>query len=88
LPVVDVAELTGLPAILGHRVVTLHPLVHGGLLADPDDAEHAADMKAHGIEPFALAVVNLYPFADRPGIDDRCRRRAGGRAIRTTPTWV
>jgi phosphoribosylaminoimidazolecarboxamide formyltransferase/IMP cyclohydrolase len=69
LPVVDVAELTGLPAILGHRVVTLHPLVHGGLLADPDDAEHAADMKAHGIEPFALAVVNLYPFAERPGIE-------------------
>jgi phosphoribosylaminoimidazolecarboxamide formyltransferase/IMP cyclohydrolase len=69
LPVVDVAELTGLPAILGHRVVTLHPLVHGGLLADPDDAEHAADMKAHGIEPFALAVVNLYPFTERPGVE-------------------
>jgi phosphoribosylaminoimidazolecarboxamide formyltransferase / IMP cyclohydrolase len=69
LPVVDVAELTGVPAILGHRVVTLHPLVHGGLLADPDDAEHAADMKAYGIEPFALAAVNLYPFADRPSIE-------------------
>jgi phosphoribosylaminoimidazolecarboxamide formyltransferase/IMP cyclohydrolase len=69
LPVIDVAELTGVPAILGHRVVTLHPLVHGGLLADPDDADHAADMKANGIEPFALAVVNLYPFSERPGIE-------------------
>jgi phosphoribosylaminoimidazolecarboxamide formyltransferase/IMP cyclohydrolase len=57
------------PAILGHRVVTLHPLVHGGLLADPDDAGHAADMKAHGIEPFAVAVVNLYPFSARPSIE-------------------
>ena len=51
LPVTDVADLTGTPAILGHRVVTLHPKVHGGLLADPDDPAHVADMEAHGIEP-------------------------------------
>jgi phosphoribosylaminoimidazolecarboxamide formyltransferase/IMP cyclohydrolase len=69
LPVTDVAELTGTPAILGHRVVTLHPKVHGALLADPDDPTHADDLAAHGIEPIDLVVVNLYPFADQPGIE-------------------
>ena len=69
LPVTDVAELTGAPAILGHRVVTLHPKVHGALLADPDDPTHADDLAAHGIEPIDLVVVNLYPFADEPGIE-------------------
>ncbi len=66
LPVTDTAELTGFPAILGHRVVTLHPRVHGGILADPTDAEHRADMDAHGIEAFDLVVVNAYPFGSDP----------------------
>jgi phosphoribosylaminoimidazolecarboxamide formyltransferase / IMP cyclohydrolase len=66
VPVTDVAELTGLPAILGHRVVTLHPKIHGGILADPTDAEHVADMAHHGIEPIDLVVVNLYPFSSDP----------------------
>src|SRR4051794_5048746 len=69
LPVTDVAELTGTPAILGHRVVTLHPKVHGALLADPDNPSHVDDMAAHGIEPIDLVVVNLYPFGDQPGIE-------------------
>jgi phosphoribosylaminoimidazolecarboxamide formyltransferase / IMP cyclohydrolase len=69
IEVTDVAELTGLPAILGHRVVTLHPSVHGGILADPTNPEHAADMAEHGIEPIHLVVVNLYPFASDPGIE-------------------
>ncbi|HEY1281313.1 MAG TPA: bifunctional phosphoribosylaminoimidazolecarboxamide formyltransferase/IMP cyclohydrolase, partial [Acidimicrobiales bacterium] len=69
LPVTDVAELTGVPAILGHRVVTLHPKVHGGLLADRDDPAHAADMAAHDIEPIDLLVANLYPFSQQPGIE-------------------
>ena len=69
IEVTDVAELTGVPAILGHRVVTLHPRVHGGILADPTDAEHIADMAAHGIEPIDLVVVNLYPFASDPGVE-------------------
>jgi phosphoribosylaminoimidazolecarboxamide formyltransferase / IMP cyclohydrolase len=60
--VADTAEITGFPAILGHRVVTLHPNVHGGILADRTDPAHRADMDAHGIEPFDLVVVNLYPF--------------------------
>ena len=57
IPVVDVADVTGLPAILDHRVVTLHPRVHGGLLADPTDPSHLADMAVHGIEPIDLVVV-------------------------------
>ncbi len=69
VPVTDVAELTGLPAILGHRVVTLHPNVHGGILADRDDATHVAEMQQYGIEAIDLVVVNLYPFASDPGIE-------------------
>ncbi len=69
LEVTDVAELTGVPAILGHRVVTLHPKVHGGILADPSDESHRADMDEHGITPIALVVGNLYPFAADPGIE-------------------
>jgi phosphoribosylaminoimidazolecarboxamide formyltransferase/IMP cyclohydrolase len=69
VPVTDLVELTGLPAILDHRVVTLHPKVHGGLLADPTKAEHQADMTEHGIEPIDLVVVNLYPFESNPSIE-------------------
>jgi phosphoribosylaminoimidazolecarboxamide formyltransferase / IMP cyclohydrolase len=69
LPVTDVAEITGVPPILGHRVVTLHPKVHGGLLADRDDPEHLADMERHGIEGIDLVVSNLYPFSSDPSID-------------------
>ena len=69
IPVTDVAELTGVPAILDHRVVTLHPKIHGGLLADPTKPEHQADMAEYGIEPISLVVVNLYPFSSQPGID-------------------
>jgi phosphoribosylaminoimidazolecarboxamide formyltransferase/IMP cyclohydrolase len=68
-PVTDVAELTGVPAILGHRVVTLHPKVHGGILADPTDAAHRADLDEYGITPIDLVVGNLYPFSSDPGID-------------------
>ena len=66
MPVVDVAEFTGVPAILDHRVVTLHPKVHGGLLADPTNPSHQADMAEYGIEPFDLVVSNLYPFHTDP----------------------
>ncbi|HEX4981416.1 MAG TPA: bifunctional phosphoribosylaminoimidazolecarboxamide formyltransferase/IMP cyclohydrolase, partial [Ilumatobacteraceae bacterium] len=69
VPVTDVAELTGFPAILGHRVVTLHPKVHGGILADPGDESHRADLAEYGIEPISLVVVNLYPFSSDPGIE-------------------
>ena len=69
MPVTDVADLTGFPAILGHRVVTLHPKVHGGILADPTTRSHHADLAAYGIEPISLVVVNLYPFSSDPGIE-------------------
>jgi phosphoribosylaminoimidazolecarboxamide formyltransferase / IMP cyclohydrolase len=68
-PVTDLAELTGVPAILDHRVVTLHPKIHGGLLADPTKPSHLADMAEYGIEPIDLVVCNLYPFASDPSID-------------------
>ncbi len=55
-------EWTGFPEMLGHRVVTLHPKVHGGILALRDDPAHQADMKKYGIEPIDLVRVSLYPF--------------------------
>jgi phosphoribosylaminoimidazolecarboxamide formyltransferase/IMP cyclohydrolase len=64
LPVRDVAEITGFPEMMDGRVKTLHPLVHGGLLAIRDNAEHKAAMEAHGIAPIDLLVVNLYPFEE------------------------
>lgn len=69
IPVTDVAELTGVPAILGHRVVTLHPKVHGGILADTDNHDHLVDMEEYGIEAIDLVVVNLYPFSSDPSIE-------------------
>ena len=69
LPVADVAEYTGSPVMLGHRVVTLHPRIHGGILADRDDPAHRDDIEAHGIDPIDLVVVNLYPFEASPGIE-------------------
>ena len=62
LPVTEVAEHTGFPEMLDGRVKTLHPKVHGGLLARRDLPEHMAALKAHGIATIDLLVVNLYPF--------------------------
>lgn len=62
LPVTEVAELTGFPEMLDGRVKTLHPMVHGGLLARRDVPEHMAALKTHGIDTIDLLVVNLYPF--------------------------
>ena len=58
----DVSELTGFPEMMDGRVKTLHPKIHGGILALRDNAEHVAKMKEHGIAPIDLVVVNLYPF--------------------------
>ncbi|MBI3994922.1 MAG: bifunctional phosphoribosylaminoimidazolecarboxamide formyltransferase/IMP cyclohydrolase [Nitrospirae bacterium] len=62
IPVKDVAEFTGFPEMLDGRVKTLHPKVHGGILARRDDPAHLAQMKQHGLEPIDLVAVNLYPF--------------------------
>jgi phosphoribosylaminoimidazolecarboxamide formyltransferase/IMP cyclohydrolase len=71
LPVTDVASVTGFPEMLDGRVKTLHPSVHGGILADRRRSEHREALVEAGIAPFELVVVNLYPFAaaaERPGI--------------------
>ena len=62
LPVTEVAEVTGFPEMLDGRVKTLHPKVHGGLLARRDTPEHMAALQAHGIDTIDLLIVNLYPF--------------------------
>ena len=62
VPVKDVSELTGFPEMMDGRVKTLHPKIHGGILALRDNPEHTAQMKGHGIVPIDLVVVNLYPF--------------------------
>ena len=62
LAVKDISELTGFPEMMDGRVKTLHPKVHGGLLAARDNPEHAAAMEAHAIGAIDLVVVNLYPF--------------------------
>ena len=64
LKVRDISEITGFPEMMDGRVKTLHPRVHGGLLAIRDNADHVAAMQQHGIEPIDLVVVNLYPFAE------------------------
>ena len=60
--VTPVAEVTGSPEILGGRVKTLHPAIHGGILADRSRASHLAELHEHSIQPIDLVVVNLYPF--------------------------
>src|SRR5678815_5978233 len=60
----DISELTGFPEMMDGRVKTLHPNVHGGLLAVRDNADHVAAMEAHGIGAIDLVVVNLYPFEE------------------------
>ena len=67
LKVMDVAELTGFPEMMDGRLKTLHPKVHGGLLAIREHPEHEAAMLAHGIEGIDLLVVNLYPFEQMLG---------------------
>ena len=64
LAVTPVGDLTGFAEMLGHRVVTLHPAVHAGILARRDVVEDVADLEQHGIAPFDLVCVNLYPFEE------------------------
>ena len=74
LPVTPVEELTGFPELLGGRVKTLHPKVHGGILADRDDPSHRDDLARHGIDAIDVVCVNLYPFEEtvaRPDVSWR-----------------
>ena len=71
LPVTEVSEVTGFPEMLDGRVKTLHPKIHGGILARRDRAEHLEALATHGIPPIDLVVVALYPFEQtvaRPGV--------------------
>jgi phosphoribosylaminoimidazolecarboxamide formyltransferase / IMP cyclohydrolase len=71
LKVTDVSEVTGFPEMMDGRLKTLHPKIHGGLLALRDNSTHVAAMQAHGIEPIDLLCVNLYPFQQtvaKPGV--------------------
>jgi phosphoribosylaminoimidazolecarboxamide formyltransferase/IMP cyclohydrolase len=87
LPVTEVAELTGFPEMLDGRVKTLHPKVHGGLLARRDLPEHMAALQRHQIDTIDLLVVNLYPFeatVAKPGctLEDAIEMERCGRADR------
>src|ERR1700674_3342067 len=62
LDVVEVSEFTGVPEMMDGRVKTLHPKVHGGIMAVRDDKDHAEAMRTYAIVPIDLVVVNLYPF--------------------------
>ena len=62
IDIVDVSDYTGFPEMLDGRVKTLHPKIHGGLLAERDNAEHNAQAEAHGISPIDMVICNLYPF--------------------------
>ena len=64
IPVVEVSQYTGFPEIMGGRVKTLHPRIHGGILADHDNSEHMAAIADLEIAPFDLVIINLYPFAE------------------------
>ncbi len=75
----DISDVTGFPEMMDGRVKTLHPRVHGGLLAIRDNPVHVAAMQQHGIEPIDMVVVNLYPFAETI-------RRAGSHARRSHRT--
>ncbi len=69
IPHRSVAEVTGAPEILGGRVKTLHPAIHGGILADRSVPEHLDDLARQGIEPIDLVVCNLYPFSSEPSVE-------------------
>jgi len=69
IPHTEVAALTGAPEMLGGRVKTLHPTIHGGILADRSKAQHMSDLAAQGIDVIDLVVCNLYPFRSDPSIE-------------------
>ena len=72
IPVIEVADVTGFPEMMDGRVKTLHPKIHGGLLALRDEPTHRQAMEEHGIAPIDLVCVNLYPFEEtiaKGGVD-------------------
>ena len=82
---IGISEVTGFPEIMDGRVKTLHPKVHGGLLAIRDNEKHQAEMRENDIEPIDMIVVNLYPFKQTLH-DFVVRRHAVGRVVCDLPT--
>ncbi|KKT74623.1 MAG: Bifunctional purine biosynthesis protein PurH [Candidatus Peregrinibacteria bacterium GW2011_GWA2_44_7] len=76
VPVIEIGDYTGFPEIMGGRVKTLHPLVHGGILMDRSNEAHRADAEKNGIQPIDLVVVNLYPFQKTVSRDDVTEEQA------------
>ncbi|MCW4644833.1 bifunctional phosphoribosylaminoimidazolecarboxamide formyltransferase/IMP cyclohydrolase [Bacillus safensis] len=70
IDVIGISEVTGFPEIMDGRLKTLHPNIHGGLLAVRENDEHMAQIEKHGIQPIDLVVVNLYPFKETISKDD------------------
>ncbi|MEI4789463.1 bifunctional phosphoribosylaminoimidazolecarboxamide formyltransferase/IMP cyclohydrolase [Bacillus sp. FJAT-53060] len=70
IEVIGISEVTGFPEIMDGRLKTLHPTIHGGLLAVRENDEHMAQIEKHGIQPIDLVVVNLYPFKETISKDD------------------
>ncbi len=71
IPVINVSDVTGFPEMLDGRVKTLHPKIHGGLLAVRANPQHMQTLRQHTIEPIDLVVINLYPFVatiNKPGV--------------------
>ena len=69
IDVIQVSDVTGAQEMLDGRVKTLHPNIHGGILADRSKKEHFEELKNRGIKPIDLVVVNLYPFVKEPGVE-------------------
>ncbi|MAR49459.1 MAG: bifunctional phosphoribosylaminoimidazolecarboxamide formyltransferase/inosine monophosphate cyclohydrolase, partial [Acidimicrobiaceae bacterium] len=69
IEVIEVSDVTGAQEMLGGRVKTIHPNIHGGILADRSKKEHLEELKNRGIELIDLVVVNLYPFVKDPGVE-------------------
>jgi phosphoribosylaminoimidazolecarboxamide formyltransferase/IMP cyclohydrolase len=87
LPVTEVSEHTGFPEMLDGRVKTLHPKVHGGLLARRESPEHMAAIAAHGIERIDLVAINLYPF-EKTVADPAARSTTRSRtSTSAAPRW-
>jgi len=88
VPVTEVAEVTGHPEMMNGRVKTLHPAVHGGLLARRDNADDMADLEEHGYAPIDLVAVNLYPFRETIASGDVTVEQAMGKVDIGGPTMI
>ena len=76
IEVTQISDITAFPEILEGRVKTLHPLIHGGILARRDEASHVSQLRLHGIDPIDVVVVNLYPFVDTVSNPNVCLQEA------------